>query len=156
MFNWQERQMAQIHEMFPYLCVNNAIDAIDFYVKAFGAKETFRLVEPSGRVGHAELEFGSATLMLADEFPEFGIRSPASIGATAVTIHLHVDNADELIQRAADAGATIERAPQDEFYGERGGVIRDPFGHRWNIGHSIEQITPDEMQRRYTKLLSAG
>jgi PhnB protein len=156
MFNHQERQMARIHEMFPYLCVTNAVAAIDFYVQAFGAKEKFRLVEPSGRVGHAELEFGGATLMLADEFPEYGIRSPTSIGATAVTIHLHVDDADALIARAADAGATIERAPQDEFYGERGGVVRDPFGHRWNIGHSIEQITPEEMQRRYTRMLSGG
>src|SRR5262245_23527215 len=139
----------KIKEMFPYLCVKRAPEAIEFYTRAFGAKEKFRLMEPGGRVGHAELEFGGMILMLSDDYPEFGIKSPSSIGATAVTIHLHVDNADDMIARAVKAGATLEREPKDEFYGERGGVVRDPSGHRWNIGHSIEEVTPDEMQRRY-------
>ena len=143
----------KIKEMFPYLCVKNAPAAIEFYKKAFGAQEKFRLTEPSGRVGHAELDFGGMTLMLSDEFPEFGIKSPNAIGGTPVTIHLHVDNADEVIRRAAGAGASVEREPKDEFYGERGGVVRDPSGHRWNIGHSIESVTPEEMQRRYTEML---
>lgn len=91
--------------------------------------------------------------MLCDEFPECGIRSAATIGASPVTIHLHVDDADALIRSAASAGATVEREPKDEFYGERSGVIHDPFGHRWLIGHSIEAVAPDEMQRRYTELL---
>lgn len=142
-----------IHELFPYLCVNNAPAAIEFYVTVFGAKEKFRLTEPSGRVGHAELDFNGTTLMLCDEFPECGIRSAATIGASPVTIHLHVDDADALIRSAASAGATVEREPKDEFYGERSGVIHDPFGHRWLIGHSIEAVAPDEMQRRYTELL---
>ncbi len=141
-----------IHEMFPYLCVANAGAAIDFYVTAFGAREKFRLVEPSGRIGHAELDFNGMTLMLADEFPEYGFRAATTIGATPVTIHLHVDNADELIRRAAASGATVEREPTDEFYGERSGSIRDPFGHRWLIGHSIEDVSTEEMQRRYTRL----
>lgn len=141
-----------IHEMFPYLCVTNANAAIDFYVKAFGAREKFRLVEPSGRVGHAELDFNGMTLMLSDEYPECGIRGATTIGATPVTIHLHVDNADELIRQAAALGATVEREPKDEFYGERSGCIRDPFGHRWLIGHSIEDVSTEEMQRRYTGL----
>ena len=142
-----------IHEVFPYLCVRDAAKAIDFYVQAFGAREKFRLTEPSGRVGHAELEFGGATLMLADEFPEYGIVGPETIGGSSVTIHLHVDDADAVIASAVAAGAQVQMAPQDQFYGERSGRIRDPFGHSWNIGHSIETVTPDEMQRRYTALL---
>ncbi len=142
----------RIHEMFPYLCVNNAAEALAFYTKAFGAKEKFRLTEPSGRIGHAELDFGGMTLMLNDEFPEYGIRSASSIGATAVTIHLHVDNADAMVAQALACGASLERAVQDEFYGERGGVVRDPFGHRWLIGHTIEEVSPEEMQRRYTAM----
>lgn len=141
-----------IHELFAYLHVNDARGAIEFYTAAFGAKEKFRLTEPGGRIGHAELDFGSTTLMLADEFPEFGIRGPASIGATSVTIHLHVDDADRTIDRAVGAGATLERPPKDEFYGERSGCIRDPFGHRWTIGHSLEDVAPEEMQRRYDEL----
>ena len=142
-----------IHEVFPYLCVRGAAKAIDFYVQAFGAREKFRLTEPSGRVGHAELELGGATLMLADEFPEYGIVGPETIGGSSVTIHLHVDDADAVIASAVAAGAQVQMAPQDQFYGERSGRIRDPFGHSWNIGHSIETVTPDEMQRRYTELL---
>ena len=145
-----------VHELFPYLCVANTAKAIEFYTKAFGAREKMRLTEPSGRIGHAEVEFGGTTLMVSDEFPEFGITGPREGSGTPVTLHLHVDNADTMITRALDLGATLERAPKDEFYGERSGVIRDPFGHRWNIGQQIEQVTPDEMQRRYTALLKAG
>jgi len=143
----------QVHELFAYLCVRNAGEAIEFYTKAFGAQEKFRLTEPSGRIGHAELSFGDATLMLADEFPEYGIKSPQPATGTPVTIHLHVDNADEFIGRALEAGATLEMEPQDQFYGERSGSIRDPFGHRWNIGHHIEDVPTEEMQRRYTEML---
>jgi uncharacterized glyoxalase superfamily protein PhnB len=145
----------KIHEVFAYLCVADAAAAIDFYQRAFGVKEKFRLTEPSGRIGHAELEFGAMTVMLSDEFPECGIRSASTIGATPVTIHLHVDDADAMIAQAVAAGAALERAPQDEFYGERGGVIRDPFGHRWMIGHSIEAVSAEEMQRRYTEMCQA-
>lgn len=144
-----------VHELFAYLCVKNAAEAIEFYTKAFGAHEKFRLREPSGRIGHAELDFGCATLMLADEFPEYGIRAPEPAGGTPVTIHLHVDNADEVIAHALEAGATLEIAPADQFYGERSGCIRDPFGHRWNIGHQIEDVSTTEMQRRYTDMLQA-
>lgn len=141
------------HELFAYLHVNDASRAIEFYAKAFGAREKYRLVEPSGRVGHAEVDFGCTTLMVADEFPEHGIRGPASIGATTVTIHLHVDDADATIRRAVEAGAEVVFAPRDQFYGERSGRVRDPFGHEWNIGHSIEQVSPEEMQRRYTAMM---
>lgn len=142
-----------IHELFPYLHVDDAEAAIAFYVKAFGAQEKFRLTEPSGRIGHAELDFNGTTLMLADEFPEYGIHGPRTIGGTGTTIHLHVDNADEVIRRAVDAGAKIEIEVKDEFYGERSGSISDPFGHRWNIGHHIEDVSPEEMQRRYDDLM---
>ncbi len=142
-----------VHEMFPYLCVDNAAEAIEFYCSVFGATEKFRLTEDNGRIGHAELDFGGATLMLADEFPEFGIKGANTIGATPVTIHLHVDNADDMIARASAAGATVEQEAKDQFYGERSGSFRDPFGHRWNIGHSIEKVAPEEMQRRYTELM---
>ena len=142
-----------VHELFAYLSVGDANKAIDFYCAAFGATEKFRLTEPSGRIGHAELDFNGVTLMLADEFPEYGFRAPPAIGGTPVTIHLHVDNADAVIQRAVDGGASLERPPTDEFYGERSGVVIDPFGHRWNIGHSIETVTPEEMQRRYTAMM---
>ena len=143
----------KIHELFAYLCVNDAPRAIEFYKSAFGAEEKFRLTEPSGRIGHAELELGGTTMMLSDEFPEYGIKGPQALGGTAVTIHIHVDNADEVIRSAVEAGAAIEREPKDEFYGERSGCIRDPFGHRWNIGHSIEEVSTEEMQRRYTEML---
>jgi uncharacterized glyoxalase superfamily protein PhnB len=143
----------KVHELFAYLHVKDAARAIEFYKQAFGAEEKFRLSEPGGRIGHAELVFNGTTLMLSDEFPEYGIRGPQPNGGTTVTIHLHVDDADEVVQRAAAAGAVIERAPQDQFYGERSGTLRDPFGHRWNIGHHIEDVPFDEMQRRYTKMM---
>ena len=138
-----------IHEVFAYLRLRDAAAAIDFYARAFGAREKFRLTEPGGRIGHAELELGGTTIMLSDEYPESGIRGPASIGGTSFTIHLHVDDADALIARAVAAGATIVRPASDQFYGERSGTLRDPFGHEWNIGHEIEKVTPEEMQRRY-------
>jgi PhnB protein len=137
------------HELFAYLSVHDAAAAIKFYTAAFDAKEKFRLTEPSGRVGHAELDFDGATLMLADEYPEFNFRGPKAVGGTSVTIHLHVDNADDVIAHAVQSGAVLERPPQDQFYGERSGSVIDPFGHRWSIGHSIEEVTPAEMQRRY-------
>ena len=145
---------SQIHELFAYLCVNNAKKAIEFYAKAFGAREKFRLTEPSGRVGHAELDFGGTIVMLSDEFPEYNIKGPQATGGTPVTIHLHVDNADEMIDCAVKAGAKLEVDIEDHFYGERSGCIRDPFGHRWNIGHSIEEVTPAEMQRRYSEAMN--
>ena len=140
----------------PSVIVTGAAEAIAFYERAFGAKEKLRLVEPGGRVGHAELDFGGSVLMLSEEFPECGVAAPRPGAASSFTLHLHVDDADHTISHAVAAGATLERAPKDEFYGERSGVIRDPFGHRWNIGHAIEEVTPAEMQRRYEKLLQGA
>jgi uncharacterized glyoxalase superfamily protein PhnB len=142
-----------IHELFPYLRVKDAGRAIEFYQRAFGAVEKFRLTEPSGRIGHCELLFGSTTLMLSEEYPEYGFLGPQSIGGTSISIHLHLDDADAAIERALAAGATLVRPASDAFYGERSGTVRDPFGHEWMLGHSIEEVTPEEMQRRYDALM---
>jgi len=145
--------MSTIHEVFAYLRVSDAAKAIDYYCQAFGAKESFRLAEPSGRIGHAQLDFGSTTVMLSDEYPEAGIRGPGALGGTSVSIHLHVDDADAVLASAARAGGEIIRPAADQFYGERSGTVRDPFGHEWNVGHEIEALEPDEMQRRYTEMM---
>lgn len=143
-----------IHEVFAYLRVRDAARAITFYERAFGATEKFRLTEPSGRVGHAELRFGPATVMLSDEFPEYGIRGPAEGSPVTSSMHLHVDDCDAAMARAVEAGATVIRPATDQFYGERSGAVRDPFGHEWLLGHEIEPLTTDEMQRRYTAMLT--
>jgi len=145
-----------IHEVYTYLRVQNGADAIEFYKRAFGATEKFRLVEPSGRLGHAELDFGGTTVMLSDEFPEYGIVGPRSVGGTTFCLHLHVDDADALIRQAVDAGAELVRPAKDQFHGERSGTVRDPFGHEWLIGHALEEVSPEEMQRRYTAMLEGS
>lgn len=143
-----------IHDVFPYLRAKSAEEAIAFYKRAFGATEKFRLAEPGGRIGHAELLFGEATVMLSDPFPEFGIHALDPDGPSTFVIHLHVDDADKVIARAVRAGARIVREAQDQFYGERSGTVRDPFGYDWVIGHAIEDVEPEEMQRRYTEMLA--
>ncbi len=147
--------MSKIHETYAYLRVADGAAAIDFYKTAFGAVEKFRLTEPGGRLGHAELLFGDDTIMLSDEFPEMGIRGPASVGGTTVGLHLHVDDADAVLARAEAAGGEIIRPATDQFYGERSGTIRDPFGHEWLVGHEIEAVEPEEMQRRYDAMFEA-
>jgi uncharacterized glyoxalase superfamily protein PhnB len=141
-----------ISEVFPCLRVRGGLAAIDFYVRAFGAVETMRLVEPSGRLGHAELRFGPATLTLSDEYPEFGLLGPQSLGGTGSAIHLHVDDADAWAARAIAAGAVMVMPPADQFYGERSCRVRDPFGHDWLLGHRIERVSLEEMQRRFAAL----
>ncbi len=143
-----------IHEVTAYLHVGGAARALEFYAAVFGATEKLRLTNPDGRIQHAELDFGGTTVMLADEFPEYGVRGPLTLGGASATIYLHVDDADAVIRRAAEAGAEVESEPQDQFYGERSGSIRDPFGHRWNIGHRIEEVTPEEMRRRYAAMMA--
>lgn len=140
-----------VHELFSYLCVADAQAAVEFYRKVFDGSEKFRLVEPGGRIGHVELDLGGTTLMLCEEYPEIDIRRADPAHGHSHTLHLHVDDADDVVARAVAAGATLAMAPRDHFYGERSGTVIDPFGHRWNIGHSIEQIEPEEMQRRYDR-----
>ena len=142
-------EASSIHEVYPYLCVRGAAAAIDLYGRAFGARETFRLTEPGGRIGHAELKLGPATLMLVDEYPEYGIQSPIVFGGTGTTIHLHVENVDALTEQAVEAGATVLREPTDQSHGERQCRLRDPFGHEWLLGHPIENVSREEMQHRF-------
>lgn len=149
--------MNAIHELYPYLCVPSAQAAVDFYTRAFGAQELYRLTEPSGRVGHVELQMGpSAVLMVSEEYPEYGITAPPPQGLPGMVIHLHVDDCDAMSRQAVTCGATLISPPTDQFYGERSCKVRDPFGHTWLLGHSIEKVTPQEMQRRYTALMRNG
>ena len=142
--------MSNIHEAYPYLRVYSTTKAIEFYERAFGARELFRLTEPSGRIGHAEIKVGPATIMLADENPAYGTKGPLSLGGTTFSVHLHVGDVDAAFEQAVRAGATVVRPLKDQFYGERSATVRDPFGHEWLLGAQIEAVSTEEMQRRYT------
>ena len=133
----------------PYLIVDGAAAAIDFYRRAFGAEELVRMPMPGGRVGHAEIQIGDSRVMLADEFPEMDARGPKSRGGTAVTILLYVNDCDVVFNRAVAAGAKVRKAMQDQFYGDRSGTLEDPFGHVWTIATHKEDVSPEEMQRRF-------
>ena len=135
------------HTIVPYLLVRNAAAAIDYYKKVFGAQEVDRF-EMNGRIGHADLIIGDSHLMLADEHPEMGYVGPQSLGGTTFGLALYVDNVDELFQRAVDAGAKVERAVADQFYGDRTGTLIDPFGHKWSISTHVEDVSREEMVRR--------
>ncbi len=148
--------MSVIHDVFPYLRARDPQAAVEFYQRAFGVTEKFRLVEPNGRIGHVELAFGTTTIMLSSEYPEYGIHALPPDAPNFFAIHLHVDDADAVIEAAVRHGAELVRPASDQFYGERSGTIRDPFGYHWLIGHSIEQVTTEEMQRRYTSVASSS
>jgi PhnB protein len=135
-------------QVVPYLCVDGANAAIDFYGRVFGAKERLRMPAPGGKVGHAELQIGDSLIMLADEFPDMGVRSPKSIGGTPVTMSMYVEDVDQVFRAAVEAGATAVRPPEDQFYGDRAGQFEDPFGHRWSVATRVEDVPPDEMARR--------
>ena len=137
----------------PYLSVRNAAKAIEFYRRAFGAVETMRLEDPSGRVSHAELELDGAKWMLADEHPEMAFVGPEALGGTTVTLSIYVEDVDALAARAIAAGAKSLKPITDEFYGERVAQLADPFGHRWSFQSRLEEISTEEMQRRYAKLI---
>jgi PhnB protein len=144
------------HSVTPYLIVNGAATALDFYKKAFGAKELFRFPMADGRIGHAEIKIGDSHIMLADEprdqhHREMGYRSPASLGGTAVGIMLYVEDVDAVAKQAVAAGAKEVRPIVDQFYGDRTGTFTDPFGHIWTIGTHKEDVSSEEMQRRATK-----
>ena len=133
----------------PYLTFRNAAQAIEFYKRAFGAVERFRLSEPSGKIGHAEIMIGSSIIKLADEYPEYGSLSPESIGGSPVRLHLYVSDVDAVAKRAVDAGAKVIRPVQDQFYGDRTGLLSDPFGYSWVIATHKEDLRPEEIQRRF-------
>ena len=131
----------------PFLCVKDAARALDFYKKAFGAKETMRM--PHGdRIGHAEIRIGDAPVMLADEFPQMGMRSPQALGGSPVNILVYVEDVDRFVERAVKAGAKVTKPVADQFYGDRLGCVDDPFGHSWSFATHIEDVSPEEMQRR--------
>jgi PhnB protein len=136
------------HSVTPYLVVRGAAQAIAFYERAFGAQELYRMQDAGGRVAHAEIRIGDSRIMLADEHPEVGAKGPQSIGGTPVSIHLYVEDVDETVERAAAAGARITRPVADQFYGDRLGVVTDPFGHVWSIGTHKEDVPEDELRRR--------
>ena len=143
-------------QVVPYLCVEGATAAIEFYGNVFGATERMRMSEPDGRIGHAELEIGTAVIMLSDEFPDLGIRGPKTIGGTPVTISLYVRDVDDVFTRAIDAGATALRPVENQFYGDRTGQFEDPFGHRWSVATHIEDVSPEEMVQRTAAATTSG
>jgi len=136
------------HSVTPYLIIKNAADAIEFYKKAFGATELFRMDQPDGKIGHAEIKIGDSPIMLSDEFPEMGHRGPQSLGGSPVSIMLYVEDVDAVVNRATIAGAKLDRPVEDKFYGDRAGSLTDPFGHIWHIGTHKEDISPEEMEKR--------
>lgn len=136
------------HTITPYLSVNGAAAAIEFYKKAFGAREVLKLAQPDGRVGHAELQIGESRIMLADEFPQMDFRSPSAIGGTAVHLHMYVENADAVVNQAVAAGAKLLRPVQDQFYGDRLGTVADPYGHVWHVSTHTEDLSMDELRKR--------
>lgn len=132
----------------PYLVVDGAAQAIDFYTQVLGASERMRMGGPDGKIGHAELEFGDSVVMLADEYPDMGYVGPKAVGGTPVTIGVYVEDVDKTFDAAVKAGAKALRPVEDQFYGDRSGQIEDPFGHRWSIQTHVEDVPPDEMQKR--------
>jgi PhnB protein len=135
------------HTATPYLIVNGAAKAIDFYKKAFGATEIMRMGD-GNKIHHAEVKIGNSPIMLADEFPEMGAQSPETLGGSPITIMLYVEDVDTMFKQAVDAGATVERPVADQFYGDRTAGIKDPFGHKWYLATHIEDVSPDELNKR--------
>jgi PhnB protein len=138
----------------PYLIVTGASAAIEFYKKAFAATEVMRFAH-DGKIAHAELQVGDSRIMLADEHPEMGYRSPQSLGGSGTGIMLYVDDVDSVFGRALDAGARSQQPVKDQFYGDRSGALIDPFGHLWTIATHIEDVSPEEMQRRMESSMGA-
>jgi PhnB protein len=136
------------HTATPYLIIKGAAKAIEFYEKAFGAKETMRMAQTDGRIGHAEIKIGDSPIMLSDEFPEMGARSPQSLGGSPVSILLYVADVDAIFAQAVAAGATVQRPVMDQFYGDRTGGVIDPFGHVWYIATHKEDVSPDDLKKR--------
>ena len=132
----------------PYLIVDGAARAIEFYKQAFGATETFRMERPDGRVGHAEIKIGDSHVMLADEHPEMGARGPQAIGGSPISLVLYVEDVDATVNRAVEAGAKLTRPVANQFYGDRTGGVEDPFGHAWYVATHVEDVAPEEMQKR--------
>ncbi len=140
------------HSVTPYLIVAGGSDAIAFYKKAFGATELFRMAQPDGRVGHAEIRIGDSVIMLSDEAPQMNAKGPLAYGGSPISILLYVNDVDATIEQAVTAGATLQRPPTDQFYGDRTGSVVDPFGHVWHVATHKEDVSPEELQRRAAAL----
>jgi PhnB protein len=138
----------------PYLMVDGASAAIDFYTTVLGATERMRMSAPEDKVGHAELEIGNSVIMLADESPEMDARSPRTVGGTPVSLHVYVEDADATFERAVEAGAKMLQPVEDKFYGDRSGSFEDPFGHRWHVATHVEDVPPGEMEKRAAAAMS--
>jgi PhnB protein len=152
--NREENNMANVkpipegyHSVTPYLIINGAVGAIDFYKKAFGATELFRM-EHEGKIGHAEIKIGDSPIMLADEQPEMGYRGPQALGGTPVSLMIYVEDVDTIYKQAIASGGVELKALQDQFYGDRSGTLKDPYGHVWTVATHKEDVTPEEMDKR--------
>jgi len=136
------------HTLTPYMIVDGAAAALDFYKRAFGAKNALSIDGPGGKIMHCEFVIGDSKFMMADEFPEKGARSPKTYNGSPISLHLYVPDVDSRFQKAVAAGATVKRPLTDQFYGDRSGTVIDPFGHTWHISTHVEDVTPAEMERR--------
>lgn len=144
------------HTVTPYLVVKGAARALDFYKKAFNATELYRMDGPGGTVGHAEFQVGNSRIMISDEFPQMGAKSPETLGGSPAGFCIYVENVDALFKQAVAAGGKEERPVKDQFYGDRSGTLRDPFGHQWTIATHIEDVPPAEMKRRMDEAMKQG
>jgi PhnB protein len=140
----------------PYLIVDGAAAAIDFYTRVFGAKERMRMPGPGDKIGHAEIEVGNSMVMLADANPQMGHKSPKALGGSPISLLLYVENADDTVKRATAAGAKVVRPVENQFYGDRMGGVEDPFGHLWYVATHVEDVSPEEMKRRMAAMAPAG
>lgn len=136
------------HSITPYLIIKGASEAIDFYQRAFGAQELFRMAGPDGSIGHAEIKIGNSIIMLADECPEMSNRSVQTLGGSPVGFCIYTEDVDTAFQKALDAGAQESRPLKNQFYGDRMGSVRDPFGYEWSLGTHVEDVAPEEMKKR--------
>jgi PhnB protein len=139
----------------PYLAVDDAAEAIEYYKKAFGAKERARMDAPGGKIGHAELEIGDSLVMLSDALPQFSTRPPKELGGTSASIFMYVEDVDAVVKQAVDAGATVTMEIEDQFWGDRFGSVQDPFGHLWSIATHVEDVPPEEMAERAKEAMAA-
>jgi PhnB protein len=144
------------HSVTPYLIIKDAARALEFYKKAFGATERLRMCGPDGKIAHAEIEIGGSAIMLGEESPQSGCKGPQMLGGSPVGLCVYVPNVDAIAKQAVAAGATEVRPVQDQFYGDRSGTFHDPFGHVWTIATHIEDVSPDEMDRRMQACLKSA
>ena len=143
------------HSVTPYLIVHDAAAALDFYKKALGAVETVRMPAPGGRVGHAEIRIGDSVVMLADEHPEMGAKSPRTIGGSPISLMVYVEDVDARVAQAVAAGGKLVRPVADQFYGDRTGGVDDPFGYHWYLATHVEDVPPDELKKRAQKAMGS-